>query len=171
MDKAGKTYITIGKVGATYGVHGWLKIRAFTEIGADILNYPSWYLSNHNANDHTVVHVEDGRIHGNGIIVKLKGYDSPEKARTLTGKSIVIERSELPQLKEKEYYWSDLEGLNVINKNGDMIGKVMYLIATGSNDVLIVKGEKEIAIPYLPGRVILEVDLENKEIHVDWEIV
>lgn len=170
-NKTDKTYITVGKIGATYGVHGWLRIRAFTEFGVDILKYSSWYLSNNNAKDQTLVHVEDGRIHGKGIVAKLKGFDSPEKARVLTGKLIIIKRSELPQLKDKEYYWSDLEGLTVINKNGEIIGKVMYLIATGSNDVLIVKGEKETAIPYLPGQVILDVDLENREIHVDWEII
>jgi 16S rRNA processing protein RimM len=163
-------YITVGKVGSTYGVQGWLKIHTYTEFGASILDYKPWYL-NSGENQWDVLEVEDGRIHGKGIIAKLKGFNTPEEARLLTGKTIAITRAQLPKLKKEEYYWSDLEGLTVINSNGNILGKVIYLIATGSNDVLVVKGEKEHAIPYLPGDVVISIDLNKREIHVDWEFI
>src|SRR5579862_5726508 len=94
-----QAYITIGKIGSTYGVHGWLKIHAYTEYSSDIFNYMPWYLSAPN-NQWDAIEVEDGRTHGNTLIAKLKGYDAPETARLLTGKMIAIARSQLPKLKE-----------------------------------------------------------------------
>lgn len=169
MKKTDEEYITVGKIGSTYGVHGWLKVHSYTEFGPRILDYMPWSISNEN-NQWENIEVEDGRVHGNIVIAKIAGIDSPEKARLLTGKLIAIARSQLPKLEKDEFYWSDLKGLTVINKNGDVLGKVIYLIETGANDVLVVKGTKEHAIPYLPN-VILKVDLKKQEIHVDWEVI
>jgi 16S rRNA processing protein RimM len=115
--------------------------------------------------------IEDGRLHGKDVIIKLAGINTPEEARLLTGKLIAITRSQLPALDQNEYYWSDLIGLTVVNKDGTVYGKVAYLIETGSNDVLVVKGDKEHAIPYLYGSVVLNVDLEKQQILVDWELL
>jgi 16S rRNA processing protein RimM len=163
-------YVIVGKVGSTYGVYGWLRIYSYTESAKDILNYSPWYLR---SGDHPweTFTVEDSREYGKGIIAKLAGFDTPEDARQLTGKSIAIERSKLPKLNTNEFYWSDLEGLTVVNKNGETLGTVSYLIETGANDVLVIKGDKEYAIPYLPGSVVLEVNLNKKIIIVDWEII
>lgn len=160
-------YVIVGKIGSTYGVQGWVKIQSYTELTADILTYTPWYLED--KNDWKRIKLEAGKEHGKGIIVKLPGYDNPEKARLLTGKRIAVLRSELPVLEKNEYYWSDLEGLTVINQSGLVLGKVIYLIETGSNDVLIVKGDNEHAIPYLPDDVVKSIDLEKKTMHVDWE--
>lgn len=170
MKNADKAYIVIGKFGSTYGVNGWIKILAYTEFGSNILEYLPWYIKHEN-DTWTTIKVESGRIHGKGIIAKLAGINTPEEARLMTGKTIAVTRSQLPALKENEYYWSDLIGLTVINANGEILGKVTYLIETGSNDVLVVKGEKEHAIPYLLGKVIKNIDLNNQEIHVDWELL
>lgn len=163
-------YITVGKIGSSYGVQGWLKISTYTEYGLSILNYSPWYLSK-NGTDWQPMELESGRQHGNGVIVKLKNIHSPEQARLLTGNLIAVKRSQLPALQAGEYYWSDLIGLTVINKAGHHLGKVIYLMETGSNDVLVVKGEKEHAIPFLRGSVILDINLAAGEIHVDWEIL
>jgi 16S rRNA processing protein RimM len=172
--KAEATYITLGKFGSTYGVHGWLKIHTYTEFDASILDYKPWYISKtvtvvNSSTEWEKIEVEAAQTHGKGIIVKLPNINSPEDARLLTGKLIAIHRDQLPKLKKDEYYWSDLEGLTVINKNGEVLGKVIYLMETGSNDVLVVKNDKEHAIPYLPGDVIICVDLAKQEIHVDWD--
>jgi len=170
MKKTDDTYITIGKIGSTYGVHGWLKIHAFTEFSASILDYQPWFIEN-KKNGWEALQIEDARAHGNTIIVKLADFNTPEAARLLTGIEIAIKRTQLPTLEKNEYYWSDLIGLTVINKNGEVLGKVIYLMATGSNDVLIVKGENEHAIPYFFGEVVLSVDLAKQEIQVDWELL
>lgn len=163
------TYITVGKIGSTYGVRGWLRVQTYTEFNESILEYSPWYLNKGNV--WTPVVIEQGKRHGKEIIVKLADVNTPEEARLLTGKLVAIPRSDLPPLKENEYYWSDLVGLTVINKAGTILGKVIYLMETGSNDVMVVKGEKEVAIPYLPDRVVLNVDLQKQEILVDWELI
>jgi len=170
MKNADAVYITVGKIGSTYGVHGWLKVKAYTEFGDGILDYQPWYLSSGD-NHWQEIKVEGSRMHGNIVLVKLAGIDNPEEARLFTGKTIAVTREQLPALKDNEYYWTDLIGLTVINKTGEIYGKVAFLIETGSNDVLVVKNDKEHAIPFLPGKVVLKVDLEKKEIHVDWELI
>lgn len=168
MKNRDTTYITIGKIGSPYGIQGWLKIYTYTEYGANILQYSPWYLTEKDG--WQPVQVEEGRVHGKGVVAKLAHFHTPEEARLLTGKTIAVQRTQLPALKKDEYYWSDLQGLTVINK-GQALGKIIYLIATGSNDVLVVKGEKEHAIPYLPDKVIKKVDIAKQEIHVDWEVI
>jgi 16S rRNA processing protein RimM len=159
-------YVIVGKIGAPYGVKGWLKVTSFTKTIPDILTFNPWYLDDKQGWKR--IEIDAGREHGKGIVIKFTGFDTPEQARLLTGKSIAIQRLQLPVLKKHEYYWSDLEGLTVINQHNETLGKVIYLIETGSNDVLIIKGEKDVAIPYLPD-VITRVDLKEKVIHVNWE--
>ena len=167
-----KTFIPIGKIASTYGVHGWVKIYSYTKPQANILDYIPWYFEDHSRPielKYQPINIEDKKIQNQTIIIKIMGIDTPEKARLLTGKTICMAQSQLPKLKLDEYYWSDLEGLTVENEKGINFGKVVYLIETGSNDVLVVKGKKEIAIPYLPGKVIKKIDLDQKIIIVDWE--
>jgi 16S rRNA processing protein RimM len=162
-------YTIIGKIGAPYGVKGWVKITSFTETIADILDYAPWLMQD--GQGWKTVEMTDGRQHGKGIVVKFAGCDSPEKARLLTGKALAIPRSQLPKLKKHEYYWSDLEGLTVINQRGEVLGKIVYLMATGSNDVLVVKGDKEHAIPYLLNETITSIDLKERVMHVNWDLI
>lgn len=171
MTKA-DAYITVGKIGSAYGVKGWLKIQSFTEFGASILEYQPWFIPDQH-NVLTPFTIEDGRIHGNGIVAKLPGIDNPEEARLLTGKLISIERSHLPALPEDEYYWSDLIGLSVIDTHGKKLGTVHTFMETGANDVVIIKDEKgqQHALPYLRGTVIREISLEKREMLVDWELI
>lgn len=163
-------YITIGKIGSPFGVKGWLKIQSYTEFGASILEYQPWYLTDAKQ-VRTAITPEDAKAHGQGIIVKFAGIDTPEEARLLTGRIIEIEESKLPALPENEFYWSELKGMTVINQRGETLGTVIYLMETGSNDVLVVKSDKEHAIPYLYGTVIQRVDKEKREIHVNWELI
>lgn len=161
-------YVIVGKIASTYGVQGWLKVISYTESTCGIAEYKPWYLEE--SGDFQAIDVTEVREYGKGIIVKFVGYDNPEKARLLTGKKIAILRSQLPALDKDEYYWSDLEGLTVINQDGVNLGQIVYIMETGSNDVLVVKGEVEHAIPYLPD-VILNIDLANKIMRVDWELI
>ena len=82
---------------------------------------------------------------------------------------VAVERDDLPAAEDGAYYWADLEGLQVVHRDGTELGRVAYLLETGANDVLVTKGERERLIPFIAGEVILDVDLENGIIHVDWE--
>jgi 16S rRNA processing protein RimM len=159
-------YIVVGKIGAPFGIKGWLKITSFTESSTDILKYDPWYLGDNNT--WKPIEIDNGKQHGKGVVVKISGFDTPEQARLLNGKLIAIQRAQLPVLNQQEYYWSDLEGLTVIDQNDVVLGKVSYLMETGSNDVIVVKGEREFAIPYLRD-VVTSIDLVTKVIRVNWD--
>ena len=70
---------------------------------------------------------------------------------------------------EGEYYWSDLIGLNVETCLGVKLGVIEDMMETGANDVVIVKGERDRAIPFLQGQTILSIDLAVGNMIVDWD--
>ena len=105
------------------------------------------------------------------------GVDDRTLAEAYRGLEIVVPENALPALPEGDYYWRDLQGLQVwCQTAGDkvLLGTVDYLIETGANDVLVVKACKdsidtrERLIPYLPGNTVTRVDLEEAIIEVDW---
>lgn len=169
MEHDNTEYVIVGKIGSTYGIKGWVKVLSYTESMTDILEYTPWYLEEGQA--WKPVRIDDGHEYGKGLIVHITGFDNPETARALAGKVVAVQRAQLPALKKQEYYWTDLEGLTVIDQHGETLGKVIYLIETGSNDVLVVKGKTEFGIPYLLGNTVIRVDLEKKEIHVNWDLI
>jgi 16S rRNA processing protein RimM len=85
------------------------------------------------------------------------------------GYEIGIRRDQLPVAQPGEYYWSDLQGLNVVTVDGHPLGRVDHLMETGANDVLVVQGERERLIPFVLDQVVVDVDLDKGEIRVDWD--
>src|SRR5688572_21319521 len=109
-------YVTVGKIGRSYGVYGWLRVHPFTEFGGDLLTYSPCYVSR-DATTWEAITAEEGRIQTNVLVVKIKGIETPEEAKLLAGKLIALKRSQLPKLNPNEYYWSDLVGLTVIDQH------------------------------------------------------
>lgn len=109
---------------------------------------------------------------GKLIVAKLKGIDDKESAQTFIGKNIEIESQQLADLNDQQFYWRDLVGLNVSNKEGVDFGTLKNMLETGANDVMIVqgrnKGDRERLIPFIIGNTVTEVSLENKTVLVDW---
>lgn len=160
--------VTVGKIASPYGVKGWLKIVSFTDPRENILAYQPWFLfKDHKSHQ---VKVINSQVHINRFIVHLEGINDPETARLYSNAEIIVSREQLPLLPTTEYYWADLEGLEVINTQNEILGKVDHLLATGSNDVLVIIGSKRHLIPYLPDKVILKIDMAKKVILVDWEL-
>lgn len=157
--------ITIGRFGSVYGIKGWLRIVSFTDPKENILQYQPWWINKDQ--QWQQIYAEDGRLHGKDVIIKLPNINDRELAKSYTNIDIMVDSKQLPKLPKDEYYWSDLEGLMVIDKSGQELGRVNHLIATGANDVLVL--EKNIMIPYIDN-VIIKVDLEKKNIIVDWEL-
>ncbi len=86
-----------------------------------------------------------------------------------------METSTLPKLDTEDYYWFQLEGLTIINLQGDNLGQVKHLIETGANDVVVVRAtedsidNEERLIPFIRDKVIKRVDLAGGTLQVDWE--
>ena len=111
----------------------------------------------------------EGKRQGKSVIAHLDGIDDRDKAATLIGSDIAIPREALPAAEDGSYYWSDLEGMQVVHRDGTDLGRVAYLLETGANDVLVTEGERERLIPFVAEKVILDVDFDEGVISVDWE--
>jgi len=166
--------VTLGKVGAVYGIKGWLKIHSFTDDQEAILDYFPWSLKL--GNKIQSVDITDWRKHNNGLVVKVAGIDDRDVAQKLVGSEIFVSEDALSDLPEGEFYWRDLIGMAVVTDKGYDLGHVSDIMETGANDVLVVKanlkdgfGKKERLIPYLMDQVILSISAEDKQICVDWD--
>lgn len=160
-------WVIIGKFGRPYGIKAQIKIHSFTEPLENIFTYSDWHIKI--KNQWIPLTITDHGHHSNTLWVTIMGYATREKVAELTNHEIAVVHSQLSELTSGEYYWHQLEGLTVINKAGVVFGIVDSIMATGSNDVLVVKGEKRHLIPYL-NAVVIKVDLNKKQIIVDWEL-
>lgn len=158
--------VTLGRISGLHGVQGWLKIFSDTRPRENILNYSPWYLQRGQVWEKWSP--EKGRRQGKLVVAKLQGCNDRESARELMDSAIAVHRSQLPTSKD-EYYWADLEGLQVVTVKGIELGRVSHLFETGANDVLVVRGERERLLPWIWEQVIQDVDLEQGRITVDWD--
>ncbi|HEX7965854.1 MAG TPA: ribosome maturation factor RimM [Gammaproteobacteria bacterium] len=159
--------IVIGKVGGPFGVKGWIKLLSWTEPREEIAGYSPWQLKQ--GEGWKEWKVAEFRPHGKGLAAKLVGLDDRDQAAALMGADIAVWRDQLGEPAPGQYYWADLVGLEVKTTEGRSFGKVDGLMATGANDVLVVKGERERLIPFIQGQVIQGVDLGAGTITVDWD--
>lgn len=159
--------IEVGKISGVFGIQGWVKVFSYTDPPGNILSYSPWMLKK-NA-ETKIIKVTRGKLQGKGIIAQLEGITDRNLAETLMGYDVFISASQLPKAGAGEYYWSDLIGLAVETEDGVPLGCVDSLLETGANDVLIVKGERERAIPFLQGPTIKSIDLAAGKMVVDWD--
>jgi 16S rRNA processing protein RimM len=172
--------VVIGEISAVFGVKGWLKVHSYTEPFDNILAYDNWLLEKNGQTRQVVI--DEARRHSNGIVVHIKDVDDRDIAKAYRKSQIKIPLSAMPELSKDDYYWHQLEGLQVYLQDeagqaGLLIGSVDHLIETGANDVLVVKPElegksdsEEILIPYLLDKVVKSVDIDNGTMLVDWQM-
>jgi len=160
--------ILVGKISNPHGIKGWVKVISFTDPIENILSYKKWTISD-NQTEKTYC-LEDSRIQGNKIVIKLEGVNNRDDAELLKNLQIEVNRSDLPKLDENSYYWEDLVDFNVIDINGMHVGKVDSLFRTGSNDVLVIINEtkQRLLVPFIMEEVIKYVDLDKELISIDW---
>lgn len=170
MSRASETVI-IGKIGAPYGVKGWVKINSYTDEKAGIFNYVPWIIG---AGQN--FQVAQWRTHNNALVAKLKGIDDRDDAERIKNLDIAIESSQLPQLSDDEFYWRDLMGMQVVTEKGYSLGIIKEIFATGANDVMLIKantndafGQKERMLPILFDQVVKQIDQPSATITVDWD--
>ena len=157
----------LGRVSGLFGVRGWVRVFSHTEPREAILNYRQWHLLRQGK--WNIATVTEGQRHGKSVIARLEGVDDRDKAAALIGSDIAVPRASLPEADKGTYYWADLEGLRVVHCDGTEIGKVVYVMETGANDVLVTEGDRQRLIPFVADKVILDVDFDKGVITVDWE--
>jgi len=157
--------VVMGRVLGPFGVRGWVKLKTFTENLENLAGYPTWWVNVSGVEK--PMQLDEVEIHASHMVAKLSGVDDRDQAFALRGAEISIPREALPPAEEGEFYWADLVGLDVVNLQGEHLGQVEELLETGANDVLVVKGDKERLLPYVDA-IVLEVNLAEKKIRVDW---
>jgi 16S rRNA processing protein RimM len=160
-------FVVMGRVGAPYGVSGWIKVQTLTEVVDSLLGYPCWWLGH--GDDWRKYKLLEGRVHGTGLVARIAGIADRNAAAQIRGQSIALRRVELPPPPDGEYYWADLIGLSVVNLQGENLGQVAEIFSTGASDVVIVRGERERLIPFV-APVLVQVELERERLVVDWGV-
>jgi 16S rRNA processing protein RimM len=155
--------IVLGRIAGLYGVRGWVWVFSETDPRENILRYSPWLL------DGAAHVVAEGRRHGKGLVVRLEGCEERDQAAELIGRGICVRRDQLPPARPDEFYWADLEGLEVQTVAGEPLGRVSHLFATGANDVLVVKGDRERLLPFVWDDILKDVDFTSGTITVDWD--
>lgn len=160
-------WVVLGRVSGLFGLQGWVRVFSHTEPREGIARYNPVFLQR--KGEWQPFKIEAGRVHGAGVVLKFIDFDDRDQAATLVQSDIAVHRAQLPPPRPGEYYWADLEGLRVVTLGGVELGVVDHLLATGANDVLVVKGERERLLPFVQGQVIVEIDFEQRLLRVDWD--
>ena len=162
--------VIMGRLAGPYGVRGFARVQVFTEAVDSLLDFDEWLVGRQGHWE--TRKIAEAAVYGDGLVARFEGIDTPEAARTLRGSDIAIRRGDLPAPEEGEVYWVDLIGCGVVNRDGVHLGRVVDLMETGANDVLVVvavSGETRVErlIPYT-AQVVESVDVPGRCIRVDW---
>lgn len=170
--------IEVARIGDAWGVKGWLKVLPFSADPQALFSSKRWYLQASERGpkpfDGTVLlRVREARDHSGAVVAQVDGIDDRDAAQALRGARVFVARSSFPSTAIDEYYWVDLIGLDVVNREGVSMGQVKELLQTAAQAVLVLQ--------YPSGDVLLErmipfvaafvdaVDLQARRITVDWQ--
>jgi 16S rRNA processing protein RimM len=169
--------VEIGRIQDAWGIRGELKVLPYSESPETLLSVRGWFVQRHKRSRRTfqsptLLHVGEVREHGGAIVARVDEVPDRTTAEALRGASIFVPRSSFPRLSEDEYYWVDLIGLTVVNRQNEPLGSVQDLISTGPQQVLVI-GYEELGKPHtrlIPfvSAYVDTVDLSARRITVDW---
>ena len=160
--------VELGAVRGAYGVKGWARIEPFDAEATVLRRAAHWWLQDKGRV--VSVDVTGLRRHSGLLLVKWRGWEAPEEVDAVRGAAVSVPRSEFPPLPAGEYYWSDLIGAQVINREGVPLGLVEALANNGAHDLLQVdSGARTLLVPLVPAYVDA-VDVAARVIRVDWQV-
>jgi 16S rRNA processing protein RimM len=161
-------WIELGRIGAPYGVKGWVHIDSHTDPPEGLLNYAQWNLR-FGTGMRVTRAVAESRSHGDKFVARLEGCEDRNAAVALTGATIEIERANLPPTRAREHYRADLIGLKVQTVSGAELGCVRHFVDAPTGPLMVVRDEagREHWIPAVP-EYLRKVDLQAGAIQVDW---
>jgi len=149
-------------------VRGEIKLESWTEPRSAIFRYQPWIVRSPSGVETTIEGVR-GRDSGKHLVARFPGVEDRDTVEAMHGTEIYVARSALPPPKPDEYYWVDLEGLDVKTTEGVALGQVSHLFSTGANDVVVVRGDRERMIPFVQPDFVKSVDFEANLVVVDWD--
>lgn len=171
--------VEVGRVRDAWGIRGWFRVQPYSASPEALFSARCWYLEPPEravaaALPSTLaLTVRQVRFHGEALVAQARGITDRTAAEQLKGARIFVARSAFPPPGPGEYYWVDLIGLPVVNREGVALGEVKNLLAAGPQQTLVVQqqadGETvERLIPFVDAYVDT-VDLEGRQIRVDWQ--
>lgn len=160
-----------------WGIKGWLKVHPYAKDPQALFSSRRWFLKPPEPQPGRPVaagpdlpgllRVIEAREHGDVVVASVRDVSDRTAADALRGARIFVSRSSFPTAGFGEFYWVDLIGLQVLNREGALLGEVGGLIDNGAHSVLQVRGDTERLIPFVAA-YIDEVDLKTRQIRVDW---
>lgn len=186
--------VEVGRVMGAWGVKGWIKVQPFSLDPQALFSTRRWFLqAPHDASPglrtvlsaRPVLKVTQAKDHGDMVVASAQDLEGRDAAEALRGARVFVSRSSFPTAGEGEYYWVDLIGLNVVNRDGVVLGEVVGLLETGAHDVLRIQPPAELGqerassgrksasqpteclIPFVAAYVD-GVDMAARRITVDW---
>ena len=158
--------LTIGEIVGVHGIRGNVKILPHADA-APLIDPERPLVIAHRDGRREQRVLKWVKPHKRLLLASIEGVEDRTAAQLLVGGRIVMRRGDLPEPEPGSYYWNDLLGLAVYTRQSAYLGVLEDIIATGSNDVYVVRrGRHETLVPAL-ARVVLEVDLEAGTMRVD----
>jgi 16S rRNA processing protein RimM len=161
----------MGRVAAPYGVHGWVKVLPLTAAPETLLAHRRWWIRKRDDDGPWQPYeLESGKRHGAALLAQLSGLVNREAAARLSGADIGVPRAALPAAGENEFYWADLVGLAVVNRQGVKLGNVAAVEDFGAHPLLRVTDDEgaQRLIPFVAA-YIDGVDMAERRVEVDWQ--
>ena len=170
--------IEIGRIADAWGIKGWFKVLPYSADPEALFSSKQWFLLPTEKGLKTFsgtlqLPVKEAKFHSGTVVACAQGIDDRNAADALRGARIFVSRANFPKAAQDEYYWVDLIGLDVINREDLNLGVVRELLSTGPQTVLVleqlVDGKAvERMIPFVSAYVD-QVDIQARTIRVDWQ--
>lgn len=170
--------VEVGRIADAWGIKGWFKVLPHSASPEALFSSKRWYLQPAEKGARTfsgtvLLRVREAKEHSDTLVATAHDVDDRTAAEALRGARIFISRSSFPTAGQDEYYWVDLLGLAVVNREGVALGVVKDLLSTGPQTVLVLEHEaggkpQERMIPFVSAYVD-QVDLAGRRITVDWQ--
>jgi 16S rRNA processing protein RimM len=179
--------IEVGRIADAWGIKGFFKVIPYSASPEALFSSKRWYLLPPEPRPGVVLasketaftgcqllKVRSAKEHADTIVVQVDGCDDRTTAELLKSARIFIARSSFPTAASDEFYWVDLMGLLVVNREGVTLGTIKDLISTGPQTVMVIEAEfnekkVETLIPFVSVYVD-DVSLESKRVTVDWQL-
>ncbi|MCF8168551.1 MAG: ribosome maturation factor RimM [Rhodoferax sp.] len=170
--------VEVGRIADAWGIKGWFKVLPYSAHPEALFSSKRWFLQPTEVGTKTFtgtlkLAIKEAREHSDSLVACAHDVADRSGAEALRGARIFIARSNFPTAASDEYYWVDLIGLNVVNRQGLALGVVRELLSTGPQTVLVIEylqdGKlQDRMIPFVAVYVD-DVDLASREIRVDWQ--
>jgi 16S rRNA processing protein RimM len=163
-------WVELGRVGAPFGVKGWMHVDSYTDPPEGLLAYPQWVLRV-GSGERITRRLVEGHTHGDRLVARLEGVEDRDAAAALTGAVIEVQRAEMPPLGKRQHYRADLVGLAVRNLEGVQMGNVAQFVDAPTGPVMVVKdAEGREHWVLATSEYLRKVDVDGGLILVDWPL-